>query len=172
MTDELNTEAETQVPKAPQPGTVQLIYEHIKDAPQQQFETIKALDDKMIKVFTAAGVVIGLAGLSSQGLRGGVWVNIILVGAVEEFIATAALALYHLRPINIALSRHAGTLWENSSSLTDDQVRRQLIKSIARSNAHNEGVLRRKTRILTYALVTTSLEVILIGAAIIASRLA
>jgi hypothetical protein len=172
MTDELNTEAETQEPKAPEPETVQLIYEHIKDAPQQQFETIKALDDKMIKVFTAAGVVIGLAGLSSQGLRGGVWVNIILLGAVVAFIATAVLALYHLRPIDIALSRHAGTLWENSRHLTEDQVRRQLIRSISKSNAHNEGVLRRKTKILTYALVSTSLEIILVGAAIIASRLA
>lgn len=172
MTDERNIKAENRGPNAPELETVQLIYEHIKDAPQEQFETVKALDDKMIKVFTAAGVVIGLAGLSSQGLKGGVWVNIILLGALVAFIATAALALYHLRPIDIALSRHAGTLWEHSSHLTQDQVRQQLIKSIARSNAHNEAVLRRKTKILTYALVATSLEVVLVGAAIIASRLA
>jgi hypothetical protein len=172
MADELNIEANTQGPKEPEPETVQLIYEHIKDAPQQQFETVKALDDKMVKVFTAAGVVIGLAGLSSQSLKGGIWVNLTLLGALVAFIATAALALYHLRPISIALSRHAGTLWENSSHLPIDQVRRQLIKSISRSNAYNEGVLRRKTKILTYALASTSLEVILVGAAVIASRLA
>jgi hypothetical protein len=113
MSDELNTEAETHQAKTPEPETVQVIYEHVKDAPQQQFETIKALDDKMIKVFTAAGVVIGLAGLSSENLTGGIWINVCLLGVLSAFIATAALALYHLRPVNIALSRHAVTLWEN-----------------------------------------------------------
>jgi hypothetical protein len=71
MTDEANTDANTQGSKSPESETVQIIYEHIKDAPQQQLELVEALDDKMVKVFTAAGVVIGLAGLSSKSPQGG-----------------------------------------------------------------------------------------------------
>ena len=155
----------------PEPETVQLIYEHIKDAPDKQFETVKSLDDKMVKVFTVAGVVIGLAGLSGKGLQGGTLTNTLLVGALIAFIATAACAFYHLWPVNVWLSRHAGTLWNTSRHLTSDEVRQQLISSISKANDHNVELLKKKSTVQTYALVTTSLEVAMTGAAIIASRL-
>lgn len=156
---------------SPEPQTVQLIYEHIKDAPDKQFETVKSLDDKMVKVFTVAGVVIGPAGLSGKGLQGGTLTNVLLVGALIAFIATAACAFYHLWPVNIRLSRHAGTLWYESHDLTSDEVRRQLISSVFEANTHNEGLLKKKSTIQTVALMTTSLEVIMVGAAIVVSRL-
>jgi hypothetical protein len=172
MTDEVNTGAGTQSSKTPESETVRLIYEHIKDAPQQQLELVKALDDKMVKIFTAAGVVIGLAGLSGNNFQGGIWINILLFSAVGAFVATASLTLYHLWPVQIALSRHAGTLWDYSRYLSTDEVRQQLIKSISRSNAQNEILLQRKTRIQTYALIATTLEVVLVGLAIAVSRMA
>jgi hypothetical protein len=155
----------------PESKTVQLIYEHVKDAPDKQFETVKSLDDKVVKIFTVAGVVIGLAGLSGKGLQGGTSTNVLLVGALIAFIATAACAFYHLWPVSIRLSRHAGTLWNESRHMTSDQVRQQLISSISAANAHNEELLLKKSTVQTYALVTTSLEVIMVGAAIVVSRL-
>jgi hypothetical protein len=100
------------------------------------------------------------------------WADISLFGAVVAFAVTAVLTLYHLRPVEIALSRHAGTLWDYSRYLSDDQVRQQLIRSISKSNAQNELVLKKKTRLQTYALITTTLEVILVGIAIIMSNAA
>ncbi len=44
-----------------------LIYDHIKDTPQQQIEFANQLDDKMLRIFTAASIVIGLLGLSASG---------------------------------------------------------------------------------------------------------
>ena len=157
--------------EAPESKTVQLIYEHIKDAPYKQFETVKSLEDKMVKIFTVAGVVIGLAGLSSKGLKVDTTTNILLVGALIAFVATAAFAFYHLWPVNLRLSRHAGTLWHNSHQLTSDQVKQQLISSISAANAHNEEILKKKSTVQTYALVTTSLEVIMVGVAIVVTRL-
>jgi hypothetical protein len=66
-----------------------LIYEHIKDAPDKQFEIVKSLDDKMLKIFTVAGVVIGLAGFSGKSLQGGTPISILLIGSLIAFIATA-----------------------------------------------------------------------------------
>ena len=172
MADEVNTDAETQSSKQPESETVQFIYEHIKDAPQQQLELAKALDDKMVKIFTAAGVVIGLAGLSGNNFQGGIWISTLLFGALGGFVATAALTLYHLWPVRIALSRHAGTLWDHSRYLSTDEVRQQLIKSISRSHTQNENLLERKTRLQTYALIATTLEVVSVGLAITVSRMA
>lgn len=156
---------------APGSETVQLIYEHIKDAPDKQFETVKSLDAKMVQIFTVAGVVIGLAGLSSEGLGGGTLTDVLLIGALAAFVLTSAFAFYHLWPVTVRLSRHAGTLWKESGHLASDQVRRQLIDSISAANAHNEGVLERKSTVQIYALITTSLEVDMVGAAIVVSRL-
>jgi hypothetical protein len=156
---------------APESKTVQLIYDHIKDAPDKQFELAKSLDDKMVKIFTVAGVVIGLAGLTGKGLTGDTITNVLLIGALIAFIATAAFAFYHLWPVSIRLSRHAGTLWEYSRQFTSDEVRQQLVESITSANSHNEKVLAKKSTVQTYALVTTSLEVVMVGAAIFLSRL-
>lgn len=155
----------------PESETVQLIYEHIKDAPDKQFETVKSLDAKMVQVFTVAGVVIGLAGLASEGSGGGTLTDVLLICALAAFVLTSAFAFYHLWPVTVRLSRHAGTLWEKSGHLASDEVRRQLIGSISDASAYNEGVLEKKSRVQIYALVATSLEVVLVGAAIVVSRL-
>jgi hypothetical protein len=123
------------------PETVSLIYEHTKDAPQQQLDLAKALDDKMVKIFTAAGVVIGLAGFSDKSPRPEVAVNVLLLSALATFVLTAVLTVYHLWPLRLDLSKHASVLWEHSRRLPVDQVRQQLVRSIARGSSYNKGVL-------------------------------
>jgi hypothetical protein len=232
--DQANTKDTTRTLNEVEAETLNLIYEHIKDAPDKQFETVRSLDDKMIKIFTAASVVIGLAGLSSEALGDKPLSDVLLIGALATFVATlpsivvrdpsawvnfiaviiavivtllgsrfisrqretrsedmkrltacavrkaigrsvsqvaAAFAFYHLWPVEIRLSRHAGTLWEKSRRLTSDEVRQQLVKSVAAASTYNEGVLKKKSTAETYALVTTSLEVIMVGAAILVSRI-
>lgn len=47
------------------------IYEHIKEAPQQQIEYAAQLDDKILRVFGAASITIGLLGLSAANNTAG-----------------------------------------------------------------------------------------------------
>lgn len=59
--------SETSEPGDQDYSTEKLIYDHIKDTPQQQIEFANQLDDKMLRIFTAASIVIGLLGLSASG---------------------------------------------------------------------------------------------------------
>jgi len=48
----------------------ELIYDHIKEAPQQQMEFASQLDDKILRIFSAASIVLGLLGLSTINVTG------------------------------------------------------------------------------------------------------
>lgn len=48
----------------------ELIYDHIKEAPQQQMEFASQLDDKTLRIFGTASILLGLLGLSTINVTG------------------------------------------------------------------------------------------------------
>ena len=152
--------------------TLEFIYNHIREAPQHQQRTREGLDTKMVQIFGAASIVIGLAGVSSRELDGGDAVDILLVGAVVAYVASAFTAFFHLRVRKFRLSLQAHALWRNYWLSEPKDVKHALVQDISEAYEHNKRLLDQKAETIVVGLVATGLEVALVGAALIWSRLA
>lgn len=157
MSDELN------------PKTIDTIFGLLKDAPERQIDNANTLDTKMVHIFGAASVVIGLLGLSRNDFGPEWWIIICLIGAIVSYLATAVLAFAHLRPKVFHRSIHGDTLWPHTWDLTDIEIKHTLIADVTAAYAHNKPLLVRKSHTLAIAVVTTAAEVFLVGLAFVLS---
>jgi hypothetical protein len=80
----------------PYPDTEELIYAHIKEAPQQQMEVADKLDDKMLRIFGAASVVLGFLSLASASSLG--WKIIFFLFPLLPYACTACCTFRHVNP--------------------------------------------------------------------------
>ncbi len=152
----------------PNPDTEKLIYEHIKDAPRQQREIANWQDDKMLRIFGAASIVIGFLGLSSSSsLRQSFGLeSLFLVLPLIPYVFTAVVAFRHLNPSLFHAALRADELpthWQE----TEGAVRRGLIGDIGEAYSENRPILEQKARYIRCALVATSVEVGLVVVALI-----
>src|SRR4051794_31167688 len=74
------------------PKTLDTIFNLIKDAPERQIDNANTLDTKMVQIFGAASVVIGLLGLSRNNFGSEWWITVCLICAVASYLATALIA--------------------------------------------------------------------------------
>jgi hypothetical protein len=139
--------------------TEQLIYEHIKEAPQRQMETADKLDDKMLRVFGAASVLIGLLGLSSASPLG--WGTVLLALPLIPYAVTAYCALRHLAPKRFLRGERAVELPTKWKEPVGD-VRRALINDIGTACGKNDEVLQEKAQYVRIGIISTSVEVVLV----------
>lgn len=148
--------------------TEELIYEHIREAPQQQMELANQLDDKMLRIFGAASVVIGLLGLSTISVSG--WRVLFSLLPLVPYVLTAFFTFRHINPERFHWGMRADELpkyWEKESG----DVRRALIGDIGKSYLDNKPILEKKARYIRCSLFTTAFEVVLVVAVIILLRL-
>ena len=148
--------------------TEELIYEHVKDAPQQQMEVADKLDDKMLRIFAAASIIIGLLGLSSIGNLG--WRSLFFVLPLIPYAFTAFWTFRHINPDSFHWGLRAHQLptkWKDSAR----EVRRALINDIGEAYSENEPILKDKAWYIRASLVATSIEVGLVMVALILYRL-
>ncbi|MBA3471916.1 MAG: hypothetical protein H0T57_01585 [Rubrobacter sp.] len=166
MTSESDTKVE-------QPNLAEeLVYEHIKEAPQQQMEMANWLDDKMLRIFGAASIVIGFLGLSSSSslAEGFGWKAIFLLLPLVPYAFTAVWAFWHIDPDKFHWGMRADELpvhWNER----EEQVRRALISDIGESYSKNKPILKKKAQYIRRALVATGIEVALVIVALILYRL-
>lgn len=156
--------------KAEQPNDTaeEFIYEHIKEAPYQQMEAADKLDDKMLRIFSAASIVIGFLGLSSTSIFG--WKAIFFLLPLIPYIVTATYAFRQLNPRSFHRAMRADQLPQHLDK-SEENVRRALIKEISQAFRKNDVVLEAKARCVRYALASTSIEVGLVAGALILYRL-
>jgi hypothetical protein len=154
------------------PETVEVIFDLVKDTPERQIDSATTLDTKMVQVFGTAGIVIALLSFSSSKWSQEWWITICLVGSLIFYIATALVAFVHLQPKLFKRSLHGDTLWANTWDLSKTQIHHTLIADVADAYRHNKPILARKSQTLSIAIVTTSVEVALVGAALLLSRVA
>jgi len=153
------------------PQTVETIFDLVKGTPERQIDNANTLDTKMVQVFSAAGVVIGLLGLSSGNLAHSKWITACLIGALFSYGVTAGVAFFHLRPKPFRRSLHGDTLWKETWKLTPTEVQHTVIADVEKAYSHNIPLLRGKSRTLRIAVLATAIEVILVGLALLLSRL-
>jgi phage shock protein PspC (stress-responsive transcriptional regulator) len=157
-------------PEVP-PGTLDLIYEHIKDAPDQQSSDWRDLDSKAVQVLAVASVVMGLAGVSSSQHRA-LPATILLFMALAAYVAAAVFAARGVWPRAYEPARFAATLWEDFWQYPPDEVKHGLVEGIAEAYQRNDVALNRKVAAVKVAMLATAAEVVLVVAATLADRLA
>ena len=83
----------------PNPKTMEVLYDFLKDAPERQIENAASLDSKMVQIFGAASLVIGLVSFSSGGLAPKDWtVTLLLVSSLLAYAGTTYFTFVRLRP--------------------------------------------------------------------------
>ncbi len=150
--------------------TLTFIYEHIKDAPERQAQDWRDLDSKLIQVFGAASVVLGLGGLAGaqhHSLAG----TLLLLLALAAFALVAAAAFIQLRPQQFAYGRFGDTLWPNSWMDSPSIIRHGIVEVITEASATNKRVFADKATALKVVLAATSAEVALVIGAVLVDRL-
>ena len=146
--------------------SLEFIFEYIKEAPEKQVQTADALDTKMVQIFGAASIIIGLAGLSSVSLSTERWVILPLIGALLAYIAVAVVTFVHLGPKAMRRNLHADVLWPDYGEYEVQDIKEILVQDTRDAYAFNKGVLFDKATMISRALIGTALEVIFVGIAV------
>ena len=97
------------LPSEPNPEAVDFIFDYVKDAPERQLAGAEALDAKMVQIFSAGSVIIGLGGLTSGGQKP--LSAVLMAFAIAAYVGLAALAFAHLWARNYRRSLQADELW-------------------------------------------------------------
>ncbi len=165
---------ESAVPQVP--DREDFILGYIKDAPDVFIRDAGDLDGKVLALFAAASVVLGLAAvgnvLGTADKPPAANVTGLLIAAVGIYVLATAASLIHLWPKTVARALHADTLWSSAKAnkKTTLDVRDFLLESIEGAVTTNKRVVWIKGWTLIAVTVLVGLEVALIASALIASR--
>jgi hypothetical protein len=143
--------------------TVQLIYEHTKDAARHQFETMDALDSKATQMFAAAAVIVGFAAvggiLQQSQITTGLVAILLGVGA---FLVVSVLAALTLRPYDVLRSDHGDTMWPMYKDHKAAAIQEKLAEEMPGIVRHNQAVITEKARYVLWITAALSAEATLI----------
>jgi len=154
------------MPNEPAIETIDFIFEYTKDAPERQLAGAEALDAKMVQVFSAGSVIIGLGGLASTGQKP--YSAVLIAFAVVAYVGLGAFAFAHLWAREYRRSLQADELWRKLWASNVRDIKYSLVHDISAAYAHNKKLLLRKRWTLRGALVAAAIEVVLVGSAIVA----
>lgn len=152
------------------PDTLDLIFEHVKDAPEKQLQDVTDLDSKYVAVFAGASVILG-AGALIDPSRGGAWPTVLLAAALGIYLLMAVVSFVHLKPITLHGSRYGDTLWDDFKDLAPQDVKLGIVLKIREDYAHNHGLIQGKASTLSLGLFLTAFEAICVAGAVLGSRL-
>ena len=147
--------------------TLDFIFDYTKEAPETQAHDAQALDAKVVNIFSAASIIIGLAGLSAGARTIDCIAKYLLIGALVFYVATAICTFRHLWVRGLHRSLQADVLWAGYWQDEAAEIKHALVQNISNAYAFNKNVLREKEKTVLIALVTTGVEVVLIGAFVI-----
>jgi len=153
---------------ADEPGaeTIDFIFQYVKDAPERQLAGVEALDAKMVQIFSAGSVIIGLAGLTSGSQKPAS--ALLMAVAVAAYVAVAALALAHLWARDCRRRLEGLELWQKLWASPVADIKHSLVHDIAGAYAYNRELIGRKKWTLRLALIAVAVEVVFVGSAIVA----
>lgn len=149
------------------PATLDLIYEVTRHGPPNQFREIEALDAKLVQVFAAASIVIGLAGVAGVGRS-----NIVvfcLAMAVAAYIAAAVAALWGMRMARTKRPYHSDSLLGDFWQSNAQELKYALAYELPNIHSHNQRIIEGKANAASIAMLATALEVVAVGAMVICS---
>jgi hypothetical protein len=156
-----------EAPPPPDPATVDLIYNHLKDVAEKQFGDQANLDGKMIQIFAVASVVMGLTGLSGATQVKNITVGVVLGLALAGYIVVAALTGFEYRVKQFEALRFGATLWDKQWDQAPEDVKIAVIDRVKEAYNTNKSILNEKATLLTWGIGAVAVEVVLVVAAVI-----
>lgn len=155
-------------PNPATPTTIDVIYEHLSDVAEHQIGDQANLDGKMVQVFTAASVVMGLTGLSATTATSSpTAVAFLLVLALAAYAVVAILTGFALWARGFWTLRFGSSLWEKEWDVPPEQVKLAVITEVKPAYDKNLGILTQKAHLLSAGIIATGVEVALVAAAVI-----
>lgn len=150
----------------------EVIYDYMKAVPEAQQSDWKDLDTKIVQIFQAASIVMGLAGVASGNLIAASGIaSIALIVSLAFYVLVAGTAFCGLYPR--AFERvQASTLWDLYWDDTLVNMRHGLIESIGDAYPNNQKIIDRKGWYLFLALLAAGIEVVLVVLALILASFA
>jgi hypothetical protein len=152
----------------PDPETIKVIYDRLGNVAELQFGDQANLDGKMIQVFSAASVVMGLTGLSaSASTKNPTAVAVLLGAALAAYAAVAVFTGIGVWARQFKALRFGATLWDYEWDQPPEQVQLAVIHKVKGAYDTNRLILEDKGKLLAVAIVATGCEVALVAASII-----
>ncbi len=152
------------------PETTRFILNYTKGALQQQMADVDAMDAKAINVFAVASTVVGLAAFAFAD-AGGRTVSGLLVAAVLTYGVVAISVFASMQGHEYTAGHYASSLWRKFWQSDVETIEYALVSVIPDHFEQNLSHIRGKARTLGWAMRALGLETVLIGAALLASRL-
>lgn len=156
----------------PDAKTMEVFLEVVDGSTERQIDNASALDTKMVQIFGAASLVVGLAGFSSvsgPAAQGGRLVTALFIAGLIAYVLTVGVAFFHLWPREYH-RLGPDKLWDELHDLPEDDLRHSLIDRIGKDFAHNRRILDGKALTLVIALATSGVEVLLVALALVFAR--
>ena len=147
---------------------VEVFLDFVKGASERQVGAAEALDTKIVQIFGAASVVIGLAGFSSaSGTTSASPAAVALLSlGLLAYAATAYAAYTHLKPKPF-YRPDPDLLWQELWDLPVEDLRHSLVQRVVTDFEHNKPLLDAKANTISYALAFAAVEVGLVVLALI-----
>jgi hypothetical protein len=139
------------------------IYQHTKDATEAQMRHSRALDSKLVWLFSAASVVIGLVASSTSRPPISVWLIAPLVGALAAYLIVAGCAVFGLWPRQYRTSAGADTMWPNYYDVDPGKIEHAVVQDIADAYSHNKRQFAGREKALALATGFLAIEVTMIS---------
>jgi hypothetical protein len=147
------------------------ILDYTKGAPEQVLSFADALDSKIVQIFAAASVVMGLAGISDASAHGGKAAISFLWIALLSYLATSVCAFVCLNLRRFRETLRADVLWAEYYDKSVSDIKHALVEDISRAFGENKRLIDGKAEWARRTLVATTVEVLAVVTMVILSRL-
>ncbi len=150
----------------PNPETLEEIYNLVRGSLDRQADEGQMLDSKMVQIFSAASIVVGLAGFSiSSGAVVNTPAALLLFLAFVAYAVVAYVAFKHLTPKTYYLLNYPD-VWRKSWSDNPSELHYSVITKVTEEYERNRPTLIDKAGLIRVSIAAAGVEVVLIGLAI------
>lgn len=151
------------------PETLNLIIEATKAGPESQLRDVDAMDAKAVQIFATASVIVGLAAFAGTA-GGSVSTGLFILGFIAYAVAASG-AFSSLRVRDYLRPFPADSALDSFWDAEPFEVQHALADSISKAYKGNQALLKEKASRTQVAIISTGLESLFVGAALIAARL-
>lgn len=141
--------------------TLDFIYQHVVDSPERQLKAADSADSKLVQVFAAASIVLGVV-LATRTLPTGY-----VIAVAVCYALAAGAAGYGLWTREFKIARYPAVLWNSYRTDTPRNIKIKLVRKIAKNHSHNCDQLHDKARALQFVVGATALEALIFALGII-----
>lgn len=148
-----------------------LLFRLTSDAPQKQLDAVDALDNKVLQLFAAGSVVVGLTAVGTSlkaaaiALPHGYYAAVLV--AVAAYFALSAAAIVALWVRRFSVSWAADVTWDTYWNSSAHEIKHSLIESCARDYRRNRPILTRKRWLVRLASCALAAESLAVGSALL-----